>query len=259
MKKILNTWPILILVSVIVFGVYVWHLSNLDQNDKLSLTVLIGTAVIYCFQFINMRESSRKQEQILEQQCDIAQKQHDFELFTLRMNLRNELVKYFTISLSSEDLSITNDVNAHLVNIGKICNDIRFVFPHSKEMELLLKSFKDACAAITYLAPEKQLLIECTMVTRGETTILTYKDCLRVVYEEGKTTAMVINQNILEKLNISAKEKNIIFGILAKYITVAKNKDELDDYMFKLFDRTMSAGNHKLNKLCELLDRDIKL
>lgn len=257
--KVLNVWPILILIAILFFGIYVWDLENLDQTNKLSLTVLLGTAAIYCFQFMNMRQASKSQKQILQQQCDIAQKQHDFELFTLRMNLRNELVKYFTVALSSEDISITNDVNMHLVNIGKICNDIKFAFTDSKELQYWLESFQNSCIAITKLAPEKQYLIECKMVAQGVSRVLTYKDCLRVVYENEVTSAIVISKTNFEKLGISEKEKDIIFGILSKYIKLVKTKEELDNYMFVLFHKIMSEGKNRLDKLCEILDKEIKL
>ena len=127
-KKLIDNWSWLLPIVFVIACVVVWKYTTMGQSDKISISVLLGTAVIYSLQLINMQHASKKQEFILKQQCDIAQKQHNFDIFTLRMNLRNELVKYFTLALSSEDISITNDVNMHLVNIGKICNDIKFVF-----------------------------------------------------------------------------------------------------------------------------------
>lgn len=259
MKKIFNNWPILILVAIVGFGVYVWNLSNLDQTNKLSLTVLLGTAAIYCFQFINMRQSSKNQEAILKQQRDIAQKHHNFEIFTLRMNLRNELVKAFTISLSSEDLSITNDVNMHLVNIGKICDDIKFAFLRTQELDKAIKLFKKSCEEITFMAPERQRLIECAMYTNDRRVFMRYKDCLETCRNGTEITHSIVNPRRFQELRISEKEKNIIFEIMAKYIVKFDNKQQLGEYVYTSFHNKMNIGNARLQKVCEILDKNIKL
>ena len=257
--KVLNVWPILILISILFFGIYVWDIENLDQTNKLSLTVLLGTAAIYCFQFMNMRQTSKSQDLVLKQQYNIAQKQHDFSVFMLRMNLRNNLVKSFTMALSSEDLSITNDVNMHLVNIGKICEDIKFAFPRTNDLDNAIKVFKSSCDEITRLATDKQLMIECSLNSRGKTLYMTYKECLRVVLENGKYTPSIIDKEKKKSLKISHKEETIILGTMCKYIGTSNNKEELDQYMYLLFNRAMSAGNVKLNNLLGIIDNYIKL
>ena len=246
-------------MSIIGFGIYVWNLPNLDQNNKLSLTVLLGTAAIYCFQFMNMRQTSKNQDLVLKQQYNISQKQHDFNVFMLRMNLRNNLVKSFTMALSSEDLSITNDVNLHLVNIGKICEDIKFAFSRTKDLDNAIKVFKTSCDEITRLATDKQLMIECSLNNKGETLYMTYKDCLRVVLENGKYTPGIIDKEKKKSLKISHKAETIILGTMCKYIGTARNKEELDQHMYLLFNRAMSAGNAKLNNLLGIIDKQIKL
>lgn len=259
MKKIFNSWPILILLVILFFGVYIWNLPDLDKTNKLTSIILLGTAVIYCFQFINMRQNSQNQEIILKQQRDIAQKQHDFELFTLRMNLRNELVRAFTIALSSEDLSITNDVNTHLVNIGKICDDIKFAFPKNKELDNAIKAFKKSCTEITKIAPEKQYIIECDFGRDDRITWLRYKDCLEVFVRGPVIDKRVVNPRKVQDLHISQKEQTIICGIMGKYILVSQTKDGIENYVHNLFHKEMDLGNARLNKICEILDKDIKL
>ena len=254
-----NNWPWILPLLLMLAGIVVWKYTDINQSDKISVSVLLGTAVIYSLQFINMHQTSKNQEQILKQQRDIAQKQHDFDIFTLRMNLRNDLVKAFTVALSSEDISITNDVNMHLVNIGKICEDIKFAFPRTKDLDAAIKSFKKSCDEITRLALDKQLMIECSLVSRGKALYMTYKGCLRVVLEDGKYTTLVIDDNKLNSLKISEKEKTIILGTMCKYIGTSSNKDELDQHMYLLFNKTMSTGNLRLNKIFEFLDKHIKL
>ena len=246
-------------MAIMCFMVYVWNVPNLDQTNKLSLTVLLGTAAIYCFQFMNMRQTSKSQEQVLQQQRDIAQKQHNFDVFTLRMNLRNELIKAFTIALSSEDLTITNDVNIHLVNIGKICDDIKFAFSKNKELDKTIKLFKDSCTEITKLAPEKRVIIECKMYTDDRVKYMRYKECLEICVSGQQFEKRVINPRKALGLQISEKEKTILFGIMAKYILISPTKDELEDYIFQLFQKTMNLGKMRLNKICEILDGEIKL
>ena len=258
-KKLMDNWPWLLPVLFMVAGVIVWEYTSINQSDKISVSVLLGTAIIYSLQFINMRQSSKNQEAILKQQCDIAQKQHNFDVFALRMNLRNDLVKAFTMALSSEDLSITNDVNMHLVNIGKICEDIKFAFPRSKELEDAIKLFKKSCDNITRLATDKQLMIECSLTERASVLYMVYRECLRVVLENGKFAMSVIDKEKLRLLGVSEKEKTIILGTMCKYIVVAKNKEELDNHMYLLFNAEMSKGNVRLNAICKILDKSIKL
>ena len=259
MKRILNLWPILILLVIVLSGIYIWNLSDLDKPNKITFVILLGTALIYCLQFINMRQTSENQEQILAQQRNIAQKQHDFNIFTLRMNLRNELVKAFTVSLSSEDLSITNDVNLHLVNIGKICNDIKFAFPRNPELDKTIKLFKKSCEEITKIAPELQYIIECDLDTDDRIIWLRYKNCLEV-YVRGQTIdKRVISKQKLQDLHISQKEQDIIFGIMQKYILVSKTKEGIENHIHNLFHEKMDLGQTLLNKICEILDKSIKL
>ena len=259
MKKLINNWPWLLPVLFMVAGVVIWKYAPITPSDKISVSVLLGTAIIYSLQFINMRQSSKNQEVILKQQCDIAQKQHNFDVFTLRMNLRNELVRAFTIALSSEDLTITNDVNIHLVNIGKICDDIKFAFPRNKELDRAIKVFKDSCKEITNLAPEKQVIIECKMSTDDRVKYMRYKDCLEVSFRGQEIERKVTNPRKVLDLQISEKEKTILFGIMVKYILIRPTKDKLEDFMFQLFQQKMNLGTTRLNKICEILDKDIKL
>ena len=260
MKKfVLNSWPIIVPIVIIVFGYYVWNYDNIDLSNRFSLIVLLGTALIYALQFMNMHSASKNQKQILEQQRDIAKNQYDFNIFTLRMNLRNELVKCFTMALSGEDVSLTNDVNMYLVNIEKICNDIKFAFPQTKDLSVAISQFKNSCERITYLAPEKQLIIECGLTNRGNAIVMKYKDCLQVFLEDNKVTKSVIDKEIVRNLGISQKQQTIIFGIMQKYIGVAVTKESLELYMFQLFKREMRLGNTRLNKVCDILDKYIKL
>ena len=259
-KKIkIDWWPKIIPVIILVFGVCIWWIDSIDIFNKLSLIVLLGTALIYALQFINMHHVSINQEKILSQQRDIANKQYDFNVFTLRMNLRNELVKHFTLALSAEDVSITDDVNIHLVNIGKICDDIKFAFPQTKELTMAISQFKKSCKTITYLAPEKQLIIECSLTNRENSMIMKYKDCLQVVLENNKVTKSVINKELAKNLGFSQKQQTIILGIMQKYIGVALTKDDLENYVFMLFQQEMRLGNTRLNKVCDILDPYIKL
>ena len=258
-KRLLLNWPWFLPMFLMIAVFIVWKYTIIDQSDKISISVLLGTAIIYSLQFINMRQSSKNQEVILKQQCNIAKKQHEFEIFTLRMNLRNELIKAFTIALSSEDLTITNDVNIHLVNIGKICDDIKFAFPRNKELDKIIKLFKNSCAKITKLAPEKQVIIECKLYKDDRYVRMRYKDCLEVYARENEIEEIVINPRKVLDLQISEKEKTILFGIMKKYILVSTTKDGLDDYIFRLFQREMSLGNARLTQICNMLDKDIQL
>lgn len=259
LKSCLGNWPLLILLIIIGLGAFVWYLPTLELSDKLSLIVLLGTAAIYCLQFMNMRQSSNNQEKILKQQSDIAQKQHEFNVFTLRMSLRNELVKAFTLALSSEDLSITNDVNAHLVNIGKICDDIKFAFPKSQELDNAIKAFKQSCTEITKIAPEKQYLIECEFGKDDRVIWLRYKGCLEVFVKGCVIDKRIVNPEKLQDLHITQKEQTVICGIMGKYILVSQTKDGIENYVHNLFHKAMNLGNSRLKKICEILDKDIKL
>lgn len=255
----IDWWPKIIPLIILVFGVCIWLTDSIDMFNKLSLVVLLGTALIYALQFINMHHASINQEKILSQQRDIANKQYDFNLFTLRMNLRNELVKHFTMALSGEGVSITDDVNMHLVNIEKICNDIKFAFPRTKELSVAISQFKNSCEKITYLAPEKQLIIECNLTNRGNAIVMKYKDCLQVFLENNKITKSVIDKETVRNLGISQKKQTIIFGIMQKYIGVAITKESLENYIFMLFRREMNKGNERLTKVCDILDAYINL
>lgn len=259
LKNILSYWPLLILLIIIRFGIYVWDLSALGNSDKLSLIVLLGTAAIYCLQFINMRQSSNNQEKILKQQSDIAQKQHDFNIFTLRMNLRNELVKAFTLALSPEDLSITNDVNMHLVNIGKICDDIKFAFPRSIELDRAIRVFKKSCEEITFFAPERQRLIECTMSKDDRRVCMRYKGCLESCRNGTSISHSIVSPRKFQELHMSEKEKNIIFEIMDKYIVRFDDKEQLSKFTYTTFHNAMNLGNSRLKKVCTILDMYIKL
>lgn len=258
-KKLIDNWPWVLPVLFVFAGVMVWKYAAIKPSDKISVSVLLGTAIIYSLQFINMRQSSKNQEMVLKQQCDIAQKQHNFDVFTLRMNLRNELVRAFTIALSSEDLSITNDVNTHLVNIGKICDDIKFAFPQNKELDSAIKAFKKSCTEITKIAPEKQYIIECDFGRDDRITWLRYKDCLEVFVRGQIVDKRVINPKKAQDLHISQKERTIICGIMGKYILVSQTKDGIENYVHNLFHKEMDLGNSRLKKICEILDKDIKL
>lgn len=269
-KKLIKNWPGII--SFIIFVGLLCLIFCFDGNpaDKISLIALVGTALIYSFQLNNMqqqkdiaKETAKNQENALKLQCDIAEKQYNFNVFTLRMNLRNDLAKCFTIALSSEGLSITNDVNMHLVNIGKICDDIKFAFPYSAGLSKAIKDFKQCCTDITNLEPEKRIIIECSLSVRDNWVIMTYRDCLRVSVDMsvagGKPHSAVVSSDLCAKFGFSEKEKTIIFGIMAKYILVAKTKEELDFYMFASFRKVMDAGNKKLKQIFEILDKDIVL
>lgn len=147
-----------------------------------------------------------------------------------------------------------------LVNVGKIIDSIKFAFPTNKNLEKLISSFKSQCKKITSLASEKEILIECgekLACSRGH--VLKYKDCFRTYSENGIRNCAVTNKQLFESLKISGKKKDIILGVMSKYIDYGNTKNDIIDHIINLFDVEMAEGNRLLKQIFEILDKDIKL
>ncbi|MCM1294041.1 MAG: hypothetical protein NC311_00565 [Muribaculaceae bacterium] len=236
-------------------------------ETKLSLLVLMGTALIYAFQLMSMnsqkeisKQSFKNQENILQEQKDIAYKQYQFEVFKLRMELRNELYTNFTLALSANNLDISDDVNVKLVEIGKILNRIEFVFPKSEQLKTLISRFKRTCESLTRFAQDKQIIIECSEKKQcGIGMAMDYKKCIRVWSNKIKHDTSIINQEIFNSLNISEKQHVIIRGIIGEYIDKGNSKAEIEDYVCAIFTNARITGNRLLDEICSILDKHISL
>lgn len=152
---------LLLVVCILVFCIIYCDIKHIET--RLTLIVLIITSLIYAGQ-LNVMNKQKKiskasydnQEKILKEQKDIAKQQYDFNVFQMRMNLRNKLYIAFTQSLSVTGLDITDNVNDRLTNIARPLYDIQFAFPVDAELEKLIEKFKSCCKSITELAMEKK-------------------------------------------------------------------------------------------------------
>jgi hypothetical protein len=127
--------------------------------------MLISTALMALFAYLAWRTAKQQkesQELLLAEQKAIAQKQYDFNIFQMRVSLRNELKNAFLLSLSAHNQDITNDVNTNLAKMSKILDDIKFAFPASKVLDELIAKFKSHCDKITRLAQDKEIIIQCS-------------------------------------------------------------------------------------------------
>ena len=245
------------ILSFILFATLLYVAIAFEKSDRLTLIALFATALIYSFQLGVMNQ----QERILEEQKDIAKKQYDFDIFQMRMNLRNELHETFTFSLSAIGQDIADDVNIKLVDIGRVLNDIKFAFPASIPLTTYIEAFKSCCDKITRLAKDKEIIIECSeKKSSGKGHVIQYKDCLQVYSENGNNHGEALyNKQIFDTLNISQKEKVIIFAIMRQYIDCGASKWEIENHLIKLFRAEMQRSNEYLKLISDLLDKDICL
>lgn len=256
-------------LSALIFTGLIWIVIHFKSQgiEGVTLIALGVTTLVYSFQLGVMKgqknlseESFKNQEKILDEQKNIAKKQYDFDIFKLRMDLRNSLQRNFILLLSANNYEIENDVNSVLVDTGKIVDSINFAFPKDKKLDKLISDFKSQCKKIANLAPEKEILIECSekmFVNNGY--VMKYKECMQVYSKNGNYECSITNKSLFESLNISTKKKDIILGIMSKYIDSGKTKDEIIDYLFKVFDIEMAEGKRILNQIFEILDKNIKL
>lgn len=198
-------------------------------------------------------------------QKQIAKRQYDFSVFEMRMNLRNELQKEFTFLLDDNNKVISANVDPNMANIGKILNCIKFAFPKDKNLDKLIGEFRTCCQDIHRLAVDKRIIIESHFGTQTYTPnriiarVLTYKDCIRTWSENGQKSRSIINQTEFNRLGLSQKDFVIISGILAQYVDCGNNITEIEDKIIILFNDRMQTGQALLNKLFEILDKNINL
>lgn len=254
-------------LSVLIFVGLIWIIIHFkSQNVEGATLIALGiTTLIYSFQLGVMKdqkslseESFRNQERILDEQKNIAEKQYNFDIFKLRMDLRNNLQRNFTLLLSADNYKIDNDVNNILVDMGKIVDSVSFTFPKDKKLEKLISAFKSQCIRITNLAPEKEILIECSekmFVNNGYT--MRYKECIQVYSISGHYEASIINKSLFDKLNISIKKKDIISGVISKYIDCGKTKDDIVFHLINLFKKEMDEGKSILDQIFNIIDKAI--
>lgn len=240
-------------------------------STKLTLITLVVTAFVYFLQLVSMKsqekiakeskdiskQSFANQENILKEQQKIASKQHDFDVFTMRLNLRNDLQSNFTDALSVTGLDVANPVNDKLVKIGRNLSDIEFAFPKTPQLTKLIKQFKKLCTEFTNLAFEKEIIIECNeKVHFTSFDWIDYKDCLRVK-TNGKV--QITNPDKYAALKITNKQKTIITGVMFKYLNVGETKSEIEDAIQIKFNLRMSKASETLKEICNILDKDIIL
>lgn len=101
---------ILPIIIILGFLSMIYFPISQAMGEKITLIAITFAAVVYFFQLMSMNaqkniseESFKNQEKILKEQKDIANKQYSFNIFTLRMNLRNELQRNFTLLLSANN------------------------------------------------------------------------------------------------------------------------------------------------------------
>ena len=226
--------------------------------------MFISTALMALFAYLawqTARQQKKSQESLLKEQKDIAQKQYDFNIFQMRMKLRNDLENAFLLSLSTTGQDIADDVNIKLASIARILNDIKFAFDANKDLEGLIKKFQSCCDGITRIAMDKRIIIECSEKKKcANGHVLEYKDCLRVYSEKDKPLEpRIMNKALFDNLSISQKEKDIILGIMSMYINCGDTKYDIENYLIALFREQMKTGNIYLNKIFDILDKDITL
>lgn len=270
MKKYVQYIIAILFVSLIS---YIAATKSVPTNfsNKLTLITLVVTAFVYFLQLVSMKsqekiakeskdiskQSFANQENILKEQQKIAAKQYDFDVFTMRLNLRNELQSNFTDALSVTGLDVANPVNDKLVKIGKNLSDIEFAFPKNSQLTKLIKQFKKLCTEFINLAFEKEIIIECNeKVHFTSIDWIDYKDCLRV-----KTSGeiQITHPHKYIALKISNKQKNIITGVMFKYLSFGETKAAIEDAIQVKFNLRMSKASDTLKEICKILDKDIIL
>jgi hypothetical protein len=226
----------------------------------------MATAFIYYRQLRIMKEQKRiseksfcNQETILKEQKDIAEKQYNFNIFEMRMNLRNELQKEFTFLLDNDNKIITADVNPIMANIGKIIGSIKMAFPKNQKLNEIIVKFKKHCGNIHTLAIDRRVMIECAFMKRNSGKGLKYKECIQAWVENNNQTLTIVNQAKFDELGISRKEYNIIGDIMHNHINDGDDIYTIQSYMQKLFNTEMQTGQKLLNQMYEILDKDITL
>ncbi|MCL2629652.1 MAG: hypothetical protein FWD33_03130 [Alphaproteobacteria bacterium] len=231
-------------------------------ESKLTLIALLGTALIYSFQLGTMNQQKElseksfdKQERILEEQKNIAQKQYDFDVFQMRVNLRNELYKEFTFILSAKNQDLDEEINLPAVNITKICNDIGFAFPVDEKLKDLLLEFRKCCTDIDQLARDRKVIAECSKKGTG----LVYKECVVVWSRDKNLPNGVMDRAVFEKLNISQKGMYIIFDILGRYVDKGDNITDTEIYVLGLFKKAVESGRERIKQIFAILDEHISL
>lgn len=236
------------------------------MNDIITIVILIITAFIYYRQFRVMKEqkeisvkSFQNQENILNEQKNIAKKQYDFNVFEMRMNLRNELQKEFTLLLDNDNKIITADVSPVVVNIGKIVSSIQMAFQRNKELNDIIASFKKCCTEIHRLAIDRRIIIECAFAKHGSGKGLKYKECIQAWVEGNKQTLTIVNQVKFDECGISRKEYNIIGDIMHHHINDGDDIYAIQMAIKKSFYAQMNLGNEYLQQICSILDKDITL
>lgn len=237
-----------LLPAIIIIGIICVIIFPISEtiSSKVTLIALIGTALIYSFQLISMNN-----------QKDIADKQHKFNIFTLRMNLRNELQRVSNLVLSANDRDITDPVNIKLVNLEKITSDIKLAFPKNKKLNSLIIEFMDSCKKITKLAEDKEIIIECgekRKVNDGYT--VKYADMFGI-WTDGidKFNYPPFSRNT----GMSKKQYEIIVKIVCAYINMFPTKKELERYIIEIFGSEMYRGHSLLKEILVILDKDISL
>lgn len=258
-KRFTTIIPCIFIILILYIAIYA-PIQTLE--GKLTLITLLLTTFIYYLQWlsmknqeINSKRSFDNQEKILEAQKNIAAKQYAFDIFTLRLNLRNELLANFTSALSISGLNIADDVNVKLLQIGKNINDIKFAFPQNAKLTKYISIFKKLCTEFTNITFEKEVIIECGEKTQaGNCIVMDYKKCIRVT-DSGK--ASIILQTKCESLNITNKEFVIITGIMRKYINIAKTKSDIENIIQVRSEQLRTAAQKTLDDIISILDTHI--
>lgn len=240
-------------------------------STKLTLITLVVTTFVYFLQLVSMKsqekiakeskniskQSFANQENILKEQQKIASKQYDFDVFTMRLNLRNELQANFTDALSVTGLDVANPVNDKLIKIGRNLSDIEFAFPKNPQLTKLIKNFKKLCTEFTDLAFEKEIIIECNeKVHLKSFEWIDYKDCLRV---KTNGEIQITHPEKYATLKISNKQRTIITGVMLKYLSFGETKAAIEDAIQVKFNLRMSKASDTLKEICNILDKDICL
>lgn len=258
--KIIKKYILSFFICVGLLATIIWYNPS-DIGAKITIIALIGTALIYSFQLNAMNEqkdisekSFSNQEKILEEQKNIANKQYEFDIFKMRLKLRNELSRAFFELLVMNKINSNN--NYSMLDLNKLFDDIPFVFTKNIELDNKISEFHTYCMINAELLDDREVLTECRK--NPENKSLIYKDLIEV-YPKALNKLPDRNYTKFKESKMSENDFTNIFGILEKYVDRGNTKMEIDLYWLSVAEPVRQNSKALLMEILSILDKDIQL